>query len=503
MTLHLQMPSQVNNLSPRILVIGVGGAGGNIINSMKLSGVEGVEFINVNTDSQQLKNSKVDKTLQLGPSCTQGLGAGADPELGKKAADEVAGEIEEYLEGSHMVFLTAGMGGGTGTGASPVIARIAKDLGILTVGVVTKPFEMEGKRKINRADEGILELQKYVDNLIVIPNQNIFHLAKPETSFTDALQFADNVLIDGVKSMIDVMVNTGIMNHDFADVKAVMSETGKVHLGTGIAEGENRVTEATEAAISNPLLENNSMKGAKGVLINITCGADTSLHDIDLANNLVREEADEDANIIWGVQKDKNLDGKFKISVVSTGIDNENYYRNLIQNEKNSNIERIHTLTNEETQLKTTVNESYEREQQSFFVDLQESSVKREQKKEVNKEPRILKKEKKKSLIAKLFGLKEKEEFESPKIQEINGNDGSHNEFKNEIKEIIEEKADSEIDTSELKIKENDSNLSELASKINHSLEDEKIKDLETKKSQNEIDDDLLQIPAFLRRQAN
>ena len=242
MTLHLQMPSQVNNLSPRILVIGVGGAGGNIINSMKLSGVEGVEFINVNTDSQQLKNSKVDKTLQLGPSCTQGLGAGADPELGKKAADEVAGEIEEYLEGSHMVFLTAGMGGGTGTGASPVIARIAKDLGILTVGVVTKPFEMEGKRKINRADEGILELQKYVDNLIVIPNQNIFHLAKPETSFTDALQFADNVLIDGVKSMIDVMVNTGIMNHDFADVKAVMSETGKVHLGTGIAEGENRVT---------------------------------------------------------------------------------------------------------------------------------------------------------------------------------------------------------------------------------------------------------------------
>ena len=252
MTLHLQMPSQVNNLSPRILVIGVGGAGGNIINSMKDSGVEGVEFLNVNTDSQQLKNSKVEKTLQLGPSCTKGLGAGAEPEMGKKAAEEVASEIEEYLEGSHMVFLTAGMGGGTGTGASPVVARIAKELGILTVGVVTKPFEMEGKRKIKRAEEGILELQKYVDNLIVIPNQNIFHLAKPETSFIDSLQFADNVLIDGVKSIIDVMVNTGIMNHDFADVKAVMSETGKVHLGTGIAEGENRVTEATEAAISNP-----------------------------------------------------------------------------------------------------------------------------------------------------------------------------------------------------------------------------------------------------------
>ena len=341
MTLHLQMPSQVNNLSPRILVIGVGGAGGNIINSMKESGVEGVEFLNVNTDSQQLKNSKVEKTLQLGPSCTMGLGAGADPNMGKKAADEVAGEIEEYIEGSHMVFLTAGMGGGTGTGASPVVARIAKELGILTVGVVTKPFEMEGKRKIKRAEEGIAELQKYVDNLIVIPNQNIFHLAKPETSFTDSLQFADNVLIDGVKSIIDVMVNTGVMNHDFADVKAVMSETGKVHLGTGIAEGDNRVTEATEAAISNPLLENNSMKGAKGVLINLTCGEDTSLHDIDMAINRVREESDENANIIWGVQKDDNLNGKFKISVVSTGIDNENYYKNILQNENNCKFQQV------------------------------------------------------------------------------------------------------------------------------------------------------------------
>ena len=503
MTLHLQMPSQVNNLSPRILVIGVGGAGGNIINSMKLSGVEGVEFINVNTDSQQLKNSKVDKTLQLGPSCTQGLGAGADPELGKKSADEVAGEIEEYLEGSHMVFLTAGMGGGTGTGASPVIARIAKDLGILTVGVVTKPFEMEGKRKINRANEGILELQKYVDNLIVIPNQNIFHLAKPETSFTDALQFADNVLIDGVKSMIDVMVNTGIMNHDFADVKAVMSETGKVHLGTGIAEGENRVTEATEAAISNPLLENNTMKGAKGVLINITCGADTSLHDIDLANNLVREEADEDANIIWGVQKDKNLDGKFKISVVSTGIDNENYYSNLIQNERNSNIERIQTVSDEEIKLESYMNENNKKKQQSFFVDLQETSIRTDQKKEKNEEPKVLEKEKKKSLIAKIFGLKEKEDFESPKIQEINGNVGSQNEFKNEIKEIIEENTEKQIDTDEFKVSQSNPNASEMISKMDNSQEDEKITGLESNKSQNEIDDDLLQIPAFLRRQAN
>jgi cell division protein FtsZ len=231
----------------------VGGAGGNIINSMIESGIEGVDFLNVNTDSQQLKHSKVEKTLQLGPSCTEGLGAGADPELGKKAAEEVIDEIEQYLQDANMVFLTAGMGGGTGTGASPVIARVAKEKGILTVGVVTKPFEMEGNRKINRADEGDQTQQRYVDNLIVIPNQNIFHLARPDTPVIDSLQFANDVLIDGVKSIIDLMVKPGIMNHDFADVKAIMSETGKVHLGTGIAEGEDRINAATDSAISNTL----------------------------------------------------------------------------------------------------------------------------------------------------------------------------------------------------------------------------------------------------------
>ena len=333
-----------------------------------------------------------------------GLGAGADPEMGKKAADEVAGEIEEYLEGSHMVFLTAGMGGGTGTGASPVVARIAKELGILTVGVVTKPFEMEGKRKIKRAEEGILELQKYVDNLIVIPNQNIFHLAKPETSFTDSLQFADNVLIDGVKSIIDVMVNTGIMNHDFADVKAVMSETGKVHLGTGIAEGEDRVTEATEAAISNPLLENNSMKGAKGVLINLTCGIDTSLHDIDLAINRVRDEADENANIIWGVQKDENLNGKFKISVVSTGIDNENYFKNINRIDDNNHLHhiKIKTENNETTNSFMNIADSAElqkNKQESFFVDLQKTPSKNQDNTMQVREDNINKKTRKNALF--------------------------------------------------------------------------------------------------------
>ena len=254
-----------------------------------------------------------------------------------------------------MVFLTAGMGGGTGTGATPVVARIAKDLGILTVGVVTKPFEMEGKRKIKRARDGIMELQKYVDNLIVIPNQNIFHLAKPQTSFVESLQFADNVLIDGVKSIIDLMVNPGIMNHDFADVRAIMSETGKVHLGTGVSEGENRVMEATEMAISNPLLENNSMKGARGVLINVTCSDDTSLHDIDLAINRVQEESDDEANIIWGVQKDESFGGKFKISVISTGIDCENYYQNIIEKSNVTNLRDLEENLQDKTGIKVSI----------------------------------------------------------------------------------------------------------------------------------------------------
>ena len=370
MTLHLKMPSQSNNLSPRILVIGIGGTGGNIINAMVDSGVEGVDFLNVNTDSQQLKHSKVEKTLQLGPSCTQGLGAGGNPEMGKKAAEEVISEIEEYIENSNMIFITAGMGGGTGTGAAPVIARIAKEKNILTVGVVTKPFQYEGKRKSEKAESGVTELQKYVDNLVVIPNQNIFAVAGPDSPVTDSLHLANNVLIDGVRSIIDLMVKPGIMNHDFADVKSVMSETGKVHLGTGIAEGDNRVVEATEKAISNPLLENNSMSGAKGVLINITCGDDTTLQDIDLANNKIREEADENANIISGLQKDNSYNGKFKISVISTGIDSDNYYRNLIEDNytiNDSNVEKESSNFEKEQEKGEKTNQ-----QPSFLVDLRQ-----------------------------------------------------------------------------------------------------------------------------------
>ncbi|MBD22558.1 MAG: hypothetical protein CL572_02695, partial [Alphaproteobacteria bacterium] len=368
--------------------------------------------------------------------------------------------------------------------------------------------EMEGKRKIKRAEEGILELQKYVDNLIVIPNQNIFHLAKPETSFVDSLQFADNVLIDGVKSIIDVMVNTGIMNHDFADVKAVMSETGKVHLGTGIAEGENRVTEATEAAISNPLLENNSMKGAKGVLINLTCGTDTSLHDIDLAINRVREESDENANIIWGVQKDENLNGKFKISVVSTGIDNENYYRNIGQNESSSNFQHIEVEPNVNKIVSNLENdtsnntESGNNKQTSFFVDLQEASVDNKKEKTKLNERTTVKSQKKRSLFSKIFGLKEKEENNKITIQEVKNEESSEVEFKKEMREVIEENLNKSNGEQKKDFHKNDSSNEEIAISESNPL-DNNVTEFETNKPQNELDDDLLQIPAFLRRQAN
>ena len=522
MTLHLKMPSKVNNLSPQISVIGVGGAGGNIINSMIQSKIEGVEFLNVNTDSQQLKHSQAEKTLQLGPTCTQGLGAGADPEMGKKAAEEVASEIEEYLENSNMVFLTAGMGGGTGTGATPVVARIAKDLGILTVGVVTKPFDMEGKRRLKQGENGILELQKYVDNLIVIPNQNIFHSAKPDTSFSDALQLTNDVLIDGVKSIIDLMVKPGIMNHDFADVKAIMSETGKVHLGTGIAEGENRSSEATEKAISNPLLEYNSMGGAKGVLINITCGEDTTLHEVDLAINKIKQESDEEANIIWGVQKENSFENKFKISVISTGIDSENYFKNRPKEESNSNVKDFRTASISDENLQHDI----DIEQSNFFVDSQPSQqfensksnetvcseesldkIKSTEKsvKEINKKITADGNEKK-SLFSRIFGSRKDNKEVSFNKKNISTEDVSKNDFKTEMKEILEENNNIKKEQNSIELQEKtieaayEDNLSKNDS-LNQS-ENSNLSDFKPKK-ENDLDDDLLQIPAFLRRQAN
>ena len=314
---------EVDELRPRISVIGVGGAGGNAIANMIRSDVQGVEFLVANTDAQALNASAADRRIQLGLKITQGLGAGSRPEIGRAAAEETLDEIERMLDGAHMCFIAAGMGGGTGTGAAPVIAKAARDKGILTVGVVTKPFAFEGARRARSADSGIEELQKHVDTLIVIPNQNLFRLATSETTFKEAFEMADEVLQQGVRGITDLMVMPGLINLDFADVRSVMSEMGKAMMGTGEADGDNRAIEAAEKAISNPLLDGVSMKGAKGVIISITGGEDMRLMEVDEAASHIKELVDPDANIIWGSAFNNDLGGKIRVSVVATGIEAE------------------------------------------------------------------------------------------------------------------------------------------------------------------------------------
>jgi cell division protein FtsZ len=314
-------PPAVEELRPRITVIGVGGAGGNAIANMIAAEIEGVDFVVANTDAQALNNSIAEHRIQLGTDITQGLGAGARPEVGRAAAEESLDQIDRALEGVHMCFIAAGMGGGTGTGAAPVIAKAARDKGVLTVGVVTKPFLFEGTRRMRSADAGIEELQKHVDTLIVIPNQNLFLVAKAETTFKEAFQLADEVLQQGVRSITDLMVMPGLINLDFADVRSVMGEMGKAMMGTGEGHGENRALEAAERAIANPLLDGVSMQGAKGVIISIIGGDDMKLLEVDEAANHIRELVDPNANIIWGSAFNPDLQGKIRVSVVATGIE--------------------------------------------------------------------------------------------------------------------------------------------------------------------------------------
>ena len=314
-------PAATDDMRPRITVIGIGGAGGNAIANMIDAEIEGVEFIVANTDAQALSSSPAERRIQLGPDITGGLGAGARPEVGKAAAEETVAEVEKALEGVNMCFIAAGMGGGTGTGAAPVIAEAARRMGVLTVGVVTKPFLFEGTRRMRAAEAGIAELQAHVDTLIVIPNQNLFLVAKAETTFKEAFQLADEVLQQGVRSITDLMVMPGLINLDFADVRSVMSEMGKAMMGTGEGEGENRALEAAEQAIANPLLDGVSMAGAKGVIISIIGGEDMRLLEVDEAANHIRELVDEDANIIWGSAFNPDLKGKIRVSVVATGIE--------------------------------------------------------------------------------------------------------------------------------------------------------------------------------------
>ena len=317
------MPAQaLNDFQPRITVIGVGGGGCNAVNNMIASQLDGVEFIVANTDAQSLMKCRADRKIQLGPHLTQGLGAGGRPEVGRGAAEEAVEEIASHLAGAHMVFITAGMGGGTGTGAAPVVARIARERGILTVGVVTKPFDFEGPKRKAAAEAGIEELQQYVDTLIVIPNQNLFRIANDRTTFAEAFKMADNVLYMGVRGVTDLIVHPGLVNLDFADIRTVMAEMGKAMMGTGEAEGEDRAVRAAEIAISNPLLEDASMKGAKAVLINITGGPDMTLFEVDEAANRIRKEVgDEEANIIFGSSIDDAMAGRIRVSVVATGME--------------------------------------------------------------------------------------------------------------------------------------------------------------------------------------
>src|ERR1700759_2144936 len=321
-------PPDISELKPRITVFGVGGAGGNAVNNMITAGLQGVDFVVANTDAQALTMSKAPRIIQMGTPGTQGLGAGSQPDVGAAAAQEVFDEIRDHLSGANMVFVTAGMGGGTGTGAGPVIAKPARDMGILTVGVVTKPFHFEGQRRMRTAETGIAELHKVVDTLLIIPNQNLFRVANEKTTFADAFAMADQVLYSGVACITDLMVKEGLINLDFADVRAVMREMGKAMMGTGEATGEKRAMTAAEAAIANPLIDDSSMKGARGLLISITGGKDLTLFEVDEAATRIREEVDQDANIIVGATFDEALDGLIRVSVVATGIEQAAIARN-------------------------------------------------------------------------------------------------------------------------------------------------------------------------------
>jgi cell division protein FtsZ len=326
-------PPDISELKPRITVFGVGGAGGNAVNNMITAGLQGVDFVVANTDAQALTMSKAQRIIQMGTQVTQGLGAGSQPDVGAAAAQEVIDEIRDHLSGANMVFVTAGMGGGTGTGAAPVIAKTARELGILTVGVVTKPFHFEGQRRMRTAEAGIAELHKVVDTLLIIPNQNLFRVANEKTTFADAFAMADQVLYSGVACITDLMVKEGLINLDFADVRAVMREMGKAMMGTGEASGEKRALTAAEAAIANPLIDDSSMKGARGLLISITGGKDLTLFEVDEAATRIREEVDQDANIIVGATFDETLDGIIRVSVVATGIEQAQIARNSSQSQ--------------------------------------------------------------------------------------------------------------------------------------------------------------------------
>tara|TARA_B100000963_G_scaffold356447_1_gene376580 strand:+ start:662 stop:2155 length:1494 start_codon:yes stop_codon:yes gene_type:complete len=386
---------ELRELKPRILVLGVGGAGGNAINAMIESGMEGVEFVAVNTDAQDLKMSKAHAKIQIGMNLTKGLGAGAKHDIGQAAADESLNEITSYIQGANMVFITSGMGGGTGTGASHVIAKAARELNILTVGVTTLPFSYEGPKRMRRALEGLEEFKKHLDTVIVVPNQNLFKIASEATTFEESFNLSNNVLKHGVQSVTDLMVRPGMINLDFADVETVMSSMGKAMMGTGEAEGENRAMTATEIALNNPLIDEYSLQGAKGLLINITGGSDLTLFEVDQSVNKIRAEVDPEAELIFGAIKDENMNGKIRVSIVATALDgqkfgnktvlnmvsriqnrNTGYSENLFSHNTNSRMENTISSIDGATALK--LDESYELEEHNNSLESNDNSFENE-----------------------------------------------------------------------------------------------------------------------------
>lgn len=413
MALNLNIP-QLTLLKPKISIFGVGGAGGNAINNMIKSKLEGVEFIAANTDSQALEHSLAANKIQLGITTTRGLGAGSFPDKGREAAEENIDEINKYLEGSNMVFIAAGMGGGTGTGAAPVIAKLAREQNILTVGVVTKPFSFEGKYRMEIAERGIEELKKHVDTLIIIPNQNLFRIANEHTTFESAFKMADDVLHAGVRGVTDLITMPGLVNLDFADIRTIMTKMGKAMMGTGEAEGENRAVVACESAISNPLLDDISIKGAKGVLVNMTGGPDMTLFEADIAVNTIKKEVDANANIIFGSAFNENMKGKIRISVVATGIDEDEYKQEMFGHHQEPT--RFKVAENEELLKKSPVKSS---NNQSFFDSGVALNPVHEKVRPIDQEEFISKKHTKSKPITDDFGFTQVSFFENELEQKL------------------------------------------------------------------------------------
>ncbi|MDC0194635.1 cell division protein FtsZ [Alphaproteobacteria bacterium] len=537
MTINISIPDVEPNLHPQITVLGVGGSGGNAVNNMINSNLEGVDFIIANTDSQALQISNCKQKIQLGLQSTRGLGAGMRPDIGKKAAEESINEISEMLKGSHMLFIAAGMGGGTGTGAAPVIAKLAREMGILTVGVVTKPFHFEGSQRMKLADNGLDELQQYVDTLLTIPNQNLFRIANEKTTFADAFKMADDVLYAGVRGVTDLMVQPGLINLDFSDVKTVMSEMGKAMMGTGEASGEGRAIAAAEAAIANPLIDDVSLKGAKGLIINITGGNDITLYEVDEAANRIKQEVDDEANIIYGTTCDDRLEGLVRVSIVATGIDvNSAVSPQPLENITSLSIDNsVYTKKSEEIidDVKSETFEKQSKEAESSVSDKSKSFDEINLTHQKNIEEKIISEKIQEESIAFDEKLETSNQFiensnenfsENIDISEVN--DLSSDSFKEDIleeknEEIIETKPsvrrlslfdtlennENEIvaDTEE-KIQKSEPTFYEKVSENVEVTEAEEFSAEESNTDEEfnqEVEEELLDIPTFLRRQAN